>query len=392
LALGRVVENRELVDVTSPFGRSKRHLEIALPEGILYAAGDYLAVLPENPPELVERAARRFGLRSDAAVMLHSTRGAMAASLPTEQLLSVADLLGRQVELSATATRADIEKLSAKNRCPPHRVHLEALARDPVRYQDEVLRKRVSVLDLLESFPSVELGFGELLEMLPTMRVRQYSISSSPRVDPRRCSLTVAVVEAPAWSGVGQFHGVCSSYLARVKAGDTLALAVRTPNLPFHPPASNATPLLLIGAGTGLAPLRGFLQDRALRRAQGEEAGPALLFFGCDHPQVDYLYRDEIAQWERDGVVAAFPAFFQQPDGEVTFVQHRLWKERALVKQALDEGAVTFLCGDGQRMAPAVRETLARIHQESDGGSFEEAQAWLRGLETSGRFVADVFS
>ena len=392
LELSTLVANRELVDLTSPFGRSKRHLEFALPEGVTYAAGDYLAVLPENHPELVERAARRFGVRSDAAVVLRSSRGAVASSLPMDQPVSIQELLGRHVELSATATRKDLERLAEKNPCPPHRDHLAALARDSARYKAEILDKRVSVLELLETYTSCILSFADFLELLPAMRVRQYSVSSSPREDPTRCSLTVAVVEANAWSGQGRFHGTCSSYLARLRPGDKVAVAVRTPNVPFHPPASNATPIVLMCAGTGLAPFRGFLQERALRQAQGEAAGRALLFFGCDHPDVDFLYREELARWQEQGVVEVLPAFFRQPEGEVTFVQHRLWKEREKVRALLDEGAVLFLCGDGLRMAPAVRETLARIHQERTGCPDEEATRWLGAMEREGRLVADVFA
>lgn len=392
LELATLVANRELVDLDSPFGRSKRHLEFALPQGVTYAAGDYLAVLPENHPELVERAARRFNVRPDAAVVLHSTRGAMASSLPTDRPVSIQELLGRHVELSAPATRKDLERLAEKNPCPPHRDHLAALSRDAVRYKAEVLDKRVSVLDLLEQFTSCVLSFADFLELLPAMRVRQYSVSSSPRADPTHCTLTVAIVDANAWSGQGRFHGTCSSYLARLRPGDSVAVAIRTPNVPFHPPASNATPMVLLCAGTGLAPFRGFLQERALRQAQGEKTGPALLFFGCDHPDVDFLYRDELAQWEKAGVVQVRPAFFRQPDGEVTFVQHRLWKERGEVKALLDQGGVLFLCGDGLRMAPAVRATLARIHQEATGCSDEEATRWLGALEREGRLVSDVFA
>ncbi|WNG26573.1 cytochrome P450 [Cystobacter fuscus] len=392
LELATLVDNRELVDMTSPFGRSKRHLVFKLPQGVTYAAGDYLAVLPENPPELVERAARRFGVSPEATVILSSTRGDQGSSLPTGRPVLVRELLGRHVELSSPATRKDLERLAEKNPCPPHAMHLVALARDAERYKKEILDKRVSVLELLEQYTSCILSLGDFLELLPAMRVRQYSVSSSPLEDPTVCTLTVAVVDAEAWSGQGRFRGTCSSYLARLRPGEQVAVAVRTPNVPFHPPASNATPIVLVAAGTGLAPFRGFLQERALRHARSEAAGPALFFFGCDHPEVDFLYREELAAWEREGVVKVLPAFFRQPDGDVTFVQHRLWKEREQVKALLDQGALLFICGDGRLMAPAARETLARIHQEKVGCSSEEALAWLADMEKQGRLVSDVFA
>jgi cytochrome P450/NADPH-cytochrome P450 reductase len=382
LALATVLENRELVDLTAPGARSKRHLALTLPPGTTYQPGDYLTVMPENHPDLVARAARRFGIRPDAAVVLRSNRGAMAASLPTGRPVSLAELLGRHVELTAPATRRELERLAASNPCPPHRAELAALAADPERHRQEIARRRVSVLDLLERYPSCQLSFAELLELLPTMRVRQYSLSSSPRQASDRCTLTVAVVDGEAWSGIGQFRGTCSSFLARLAPGDRVAVAVRRPRTPFHPPASNQTPLIMVAAGTGIAPFRGFLEDRALRQAAGEPAGPALLFFGCDHPEIDFLYRDELAAWEAAGVVTVLPAFSRRPDGDVRFVQHRLWQERARVAELLAAGATVLVCGDGRQMAPAVRATLARIHGESG----------VADLERQGRYVVDVFA
>src|SRR6478735_5842404 len=338
-------------------------------------SGRRLSHCPAAEPSLIERAARLLGMRPGTAVILHSTRGAMAASLPTEQPVSIQELLGRHVELSAPATRKDLERLAQKAQEPPEKAALTEIAADSARYQAEVLKKRSSVLDLLETYPSCKLSLGELLELLPAMRVRQYSISSSPRANPSRCTVTVAAVQAPAWSGRGEFHGTCSSFLARLLPEDQGPIAIRTPNVPFHPPALNSTPVVMICAGTGLAPFRGFLQERALRHAHGEPAGPALLFFGCDHPDVDLLYRDELENWERQGIVTLYPAFFRKPEGEVTFVQHRVWREREKIRELYRQGAIFFLCGDGQYMAPAVREALAKIYQEKAGCSDEEASS-----------------
>jgi cytochrome P450/NADPH-cytochrome P450 reductase len=392
LDFSTVLENRELVDMTSPFGRSKRHIVFELPKGSSYAAGDYIAILPENHPELVARAAARLKVPLDGGVVLKSTRGAMSASLPTDRPLATRNLLGRHVELSAAATKRDIERLAESNPCPPHKAELAALAADPERYRKEILEKRVSVLDLLEMWPSCEVSLAAFLEMLPAMRVRQYSISSSPRDNPTRCSVTIAVVDAPAWSGRGRFYGTCSSYLARLRVNEQVAVAIRTPNAPFHPPASNATPIVMICAGTGLAPFRGFVQERALRHERGEPAGPALLFYGCDHPDVDFLYRDELTRWERDGVVTLLPAYFRKPEGDITFVQHRVWQERDRIRELYMKGATFYLCGDGQRMAPAVRKTLEKIYQETVDCSDEDAAKWLLEMEHQGRYVPDVFA
>ena len=130
---------------------------------------------------------------------------------------------------------------------------------------------------------------------------------------------------------------------------------------------------------------------------EGEPAGKALLFYGLDHPDVDFLYRQELTKWEQDGIVSIFPAYFRKPEhvaegGEITFVQHRLWQERDKVRDLYRKGAIFYLCGDGKLMAPAVRKTLEKIYQETIGCTDEEAATWLLEMEHKGRYVPDVFA
>jgi cytochrome P450/NADPH-cytochrome P450 reductase len=385
-----IVDNRELVDMRHPGARSKRHIEFALPAGMTYRAGDYLAVLPRNPQATLDRVLRRFALEPDTLVLIH--KAGPSASLPVGQPLPAGELFGSYVELGQPATRNQVRALAAAASCPPERAAIEALDEDDA-YAREVLGKRVSVLDLLERHPGCLLPLEAFLAMLPPMRARQYSISSSPLADSGRCSLTIAVVDGPAASGQGRYLGVASNFLASSAVGSLVPVAVRSSHLHFHPPGDPETPIVMICAGSGLAPFRGFLQDRAMQRAAGQPVGPALLFFGCDDPDVDFLYRDQLAEWEREGVVSVRPAFSARPEGDVRFVQDRLWQDRAEVEKLFRDGATVFVCGDGQRMAPAVREVLVRMVRESGGVDDAAAQAWVEHIERdTARYVADVFA
>ena len=394
LQMGTVVENRELVNLSAPHARSKRHIEIALPEGATYRAGDYLAVLPMNPPENVDRGLRRFGLAYDAQLVIRLSPGGQS-SFPTGQPIMAGELLASYVELGQPATRRQIEQMAATTPCPPEREALEALIADDEKYTDAVLNRRVSVLDLLEEHPSCSLSFGSFLQMLAPLRPRQYSISSSPLWSADHCTLTLAVVDAPALSGRGRYQGAASTYLAHLRPGAKVAVTTRPSNVAFHPPASLATPIIMVCAGTGIAPFRGFLQERATRMSAepGIKVGEALLFFGCNHPDVDFLYREELAEWEKQGVVGVRPAFSAAPEEGIRFVQDRLWKDRAEVVARVREGAILFVCGDGRQMAPAVHETCVRIYQEATSCAIEEAERWMAEMErTHGRYVADVFA
>ena len=387
LQLGEVTVNRELVDMSSPLGRSKRHVEIKLPEGMTYRTGDYLAVLPTNPPQNVERALRRFTFAVDDQIVIRSSG---LTPLPTGYPVSVGDLLANYVELAQPATKKQVEALAEATRCPPEKRELEALVQN---YDAEVLAKRVSVLELLERFAACELTFADFLTMLPPLRARQYSVSSSPLWKADHCTLTFSVLDAPAASGQGRYVGVASSFLAHAAPGTRIPVAVRPSNVAFHPPTSPETPMIMACAGTGLAPFHGFLQERALQKEHGQTVGPALLFFGCDAPDVDFLYRDELKAWEAEGVVSVRPAFSHQPEDEAKYVQDRLWRDRAQVEALFRQNAHVYVCGDGKRMAPAVRETFVHIYGEAEGVSLDEANAWADELERSStRYVADVFA
>jgi cytochrome P450/NADPH-cytochrome P450 reductase len=296
------------------------------------------------------------------------------------------------VELGQPATKKQVETLAKATKCPPEKKTLEHLLDDAV-YQEEILAKRVSVLDLLKRYASCELAFGAFLEMLPPMRARQYSISSTPLWNQTHCTLTVAVVDAPALSGQGQYLGVASNYLASAQPGVRVAVAVRPSNTAFHQPEDLETPLVMICAGTGLAPFRGFLQERAIQAANGRKLGKALLFFGCSHPDVDFLYRDELESWERAGVVELRPAFSNAPQGDVQYAQHRLWQDRADVIALFQQNARIFVCGDARTLMAGVRETAARIYQDATHCSPEEAERRVEELEQNhSRFYADVFA
>ena len=395
LAQATIVANRELVNLAAGLSkggaRSKRHLQIALPQGVSYKSGDYLAVLPRNAQASVERALRRFGLANDTQIVIHKQPDASAA-LPGDYPISAFEVLSNYVELAQPATRAQINQLAEATACPPERDDLARLVSDEA-YTGEVLNKRVSVLDLAERAQSCNVTFAQFLAMLPLLRARQYSISSSPLANEAQASLTIAVVDAPALSGQGRFFGVASTYLANLHAGDRVSVAVRPSQSGFHPPADPKTAMVMVCAGTGVAPFRGFLQERAAQKAAGREVGRALLFFGVDDPEIDYLYRDEFGAWESQGVVEMRPAFSAAPEGDVMFVQHRVWKDRAEVASLFREGAQFYVCGDGRHMAPAVRETFIRIYQKATQIDDAGANAWADRMEHEhGRYVSDVFA
>ncbi len=237
--------------------------------------------------------------------------------------------------------------------CPPHKHELAALLEEGV-YQNEILQKRVSMLELLEKYEACEMPFERFLELLPPLKPRYYSISSSPRANPGQASITVGVVYNSAWSGRGEYRGVASNYLADRRPEEEIVMFVRTSESGFQLPDDPATPIIMVGPGTGVAPFRGFLQARAAMQQEGIALGEAHLYFGCRN-ESDFMYREELEQYERDCIVTLHIAFSRVEGTPKTYVQHLLEQNSSDVINLLAGGGRIYVC----EMAPEWRRVLS---------------------------------
>ena len=382
----RVTENRELQSA-SKSGRSTRHVEIELAPEMAYQTGDHLCVVPRNDRDLVKRVEKRFGLNSKTRIQI-SADTSDNIQLPTDQPISVRYLLTELLELQAPASRKDVETLVRNTDCPNSKPALEALAGDD--YREKVFLKRVTVLELLERFPACELSFGIFIELMPMMAQRYYSISSSHLTKKDHCSITVGVVDEPAISGKGQFKGVCSNYLAGLEKGNELFASLRPTKAGFRLPENPELPIIMVGPGTGIAPFRGFLQERAILKSDGKKLGPSMLFFGCRHPDQDYIYHDELEGFEKDGITDLHVAFSRQDKSKV-YVQDLIRQNRDQVWKMIENGAHIYVCGDGSRMEPDVRRALTTIYSEETDVGVEAANAWLEQMIADDRYSLDVW-
>ena len=389
-----VLRNEELKDTEIEDARSTRHIEVKLAEGMSYEPGDHLCVVPQNDDAVVERLLKRFGLSRDDYIRIES-RSDMRGPFPSGSTFSVVQLAKTAGELQAVATRKDVATLARFAECPNTRPKLEAIAKPPSEdgtdlYKEEVLAKRKSILDLLEEHPACELPLAVFLELIPYMSPRYYSISSAPGVAEDQCSITVGVVKGPALSGKGEFKGTCSNYLAQLAPGDTFKALVRKPTAAFRLPENPQTPIIMVGPGTGIAPFRGFLQQRAILKAQGAELGDAMLFFGCRHRDHDFLYREELEQFDADSIVSLHTAFSRE-EGARTYVQDVIRHQSDWVWDLIEQGAHIYVCGDGAKMEPDVRRALVSICEEKRQISESDAQGWIDGLLDEERYLLDVW-
>ncbi|KAF8585223.1 bifunctional P-450:NADPH-P450 reductase [Ramaria rubella] len=374
--LGTVIESRVL---TKPGVPMKQHIEIALPENAAYNSGDYLAVLPSNPAESVKRVIHRFGLLPDQQVVIRSKA---STTLPVDTPISVSE---------RTATRKNIQDLMTLSSGETTR-KLKSLT---INYKSSVLDKYLSVLDILESNPDIEIPLATFLALLPAMRVRQYSISSSPLWNPEHATLTLSVVEKPTGSGrPGKFLGVASNYLASLQPGDRIHVGVRPSSAAFHLPEDISTPIVLFASGSGIAPMRGFIQERAIQAALGRQVGKTILFYGCRAPDEDYLYSEsEFREWIKLGFLEVRPAFSRavEQSGGSKYVQDRVWSDRDVVVEAYKLGAKLYTCGspgvsNGIKavVIKLIKETMPSYNEEQVESAFERIQ--------TERMATDVFA
>ncbi|KAJ5183808.1 Oxidoreductase FAD/NAD(P)-binding [Penicillium capsulatum] len=419
---GVVLETKQL---TAPEMPVKQHIAFQLPEDMTYQAGDYLAILPTNPDVVVHRVLRRFDLPSDAIFQIEAKSGAASMlSVPLDMPIPAFDVLSSYVELSQPASKRDIIFLSnATGTSKEVKDELEQLIN-----RDEVSAKRISILDLLVQYPTINISIGDYLAMLPPMRTRQYSISSSPLVKDSECTITFSVLSSPALSSQTvsreeNYLGVASNYLANLSPGDRVHMVVKPSQNGFQPPADPSTPMIMACAGSGYAPFRSFIMDRVEKikarnlsgtdnQACGEGALPnTILYIGCRSKGSDDIYAEELAEWQALGAVDVRWAY-SRPDKQdgtkPAHVQDRIAEDKTELTQLFEKGSLMFICGS-VGVGNAIKASLKKVYLEERRARLETgvwkgkpvqenededvvADEWMHDLQAKQRFVADVFT
>ncbi|WP_395817620.1 sulfite reductase subunit alpha [Curtobacterium flaccumfaciens] len=359
----RLVENRLLSSPRS--AKEIRHYEFDLGDsGIEYAAGDALAVVPVNDEvfvaDLLEQVGANGGESFDGRPITEVLRTDREIRTPSKDL--IADLVQRapSSELAAVVAHGDKHEL------------------------DRWLWGR-DVLDLLRDAGPAAPGLDELLPNLRPLQARQYSISSSPLAHPDRIHLTIASVR------YGDPHrmyaGVASTFLAdRVDPDGTVDVYLQ-PNASFGVPADESAPMIMIGPGTGVAPFRGFLHERAASGATGRN----WLFFGDQHRDTDFVYRDELTELQEQGVLDRLDLAFSRDQAEKVYVQTRMLERSAELFAWLEDGGHVYVCGDASRMAKDVEAALLQVIRTGRGRGEDDAQAYLADMRRAKRYVRDVY-
>ena len=371
--LSRLTEKRLLN--TEGSGKETRHFVVDISgSGITYTCGDSLGIYPNNAPEAVAELLEALGCSGEETVKLArsdiecSLKEALAQHLalaaPTKQFLSA---LQEKAEDSKEQTRLQ-----------------DLLSPESTEATKAYLAER-EFIDLLQEFPSARFNPQDFVDKLKKLVPRLYSIASSPVVYPEAVHLTVAIVRYETRQR--QRIGVCSTYLADRVPLNQSVLPVYVATSAFGLPKDTSKDVIMVGPGTGVAPFRAFIQERAACGANGRN----WLFFGDWRRNNDYLYGEEWEAHLKKGVLHRLDLAFSRDQEQKVYVQHRMIEKGAELWDWLQNGAYFYVCGDAKRMAPDVDQALHTIAEQHGGLSPEEAQLFIRQLKKDKRYQRDVY-
>ena len=335
-----------------------RHVEIDLSENpVEYEVGDALGVFPTNCEDLA------------AEIVSHcSSVDNRGQALEQLLILDLAGVTDELCDLYAAKITEDID-----------RQRLNALVDD----EDQI--DEFDVLDFLQMFSNVKPPFEQLVECLPVLNPRLYSIASSLKAHPGQVHLTVGKVTYQKKSRLRK--GVASTLLAeRVSPGSGLNVFVHK-SQGFSVPSDDSCPMIMVGPGTGIAPFVSFLQERDARKATGDN----WLFFGDQKSETDFLYREDLNAWKQKGLLNRLDTAFSRDQADKIYVQDRMRENAAELFQWLKRGASFFVCGDASRMAKDVDQALHEIVQQQGGMSAEQANAYIKKMKNESRYCRDVY-
>ncbi len=343
--------------------------------GLEYEVGDALGVYPENCHELVELLLERLEATGEEPVAT------------PEGVIVPARIALLKAYVINSCSDEFLQTMSRLASDPTESSKLAELAQDDA---EGYLEGR-DVLDLLDDFPSVQLSsraeIGELISSFSALRPRLYSISSSLKAHPEQVHLTIGVVRYERSGCERTRKGVASTFLSeRMQRGMRAGVFVQQSH-GFRPPVDDSTPMIMVGPGTGIAPFRAFLQERAATGASGKN----WLFFGDQRQESDFLYQQELIEYSNSGLLTRLDTAFSRDQAEKIYVQHRMTQNGAELWQWLEDGAHFYVCGDARRMAKDVDAALQQIVAQHGGMNEADAKSYVAKMAREGRYGRDVY-
>lgn len=387
-----VIFIRELRSSTD--SESTLHLEIDISNrpNLTYQTADNLGILPINDEVVVNKLGKALQYNLHVMIKLQ-WRNKSNEKLPFPTPCTVRDVLRRYCDLTGVVRRKQLKSLAlyAKNTMCKNALLRMSNKDGKKEYREKIINARVGIVDIISKLcPSIQIPLGHFIALCPRMLPRYYTISSSSLVFPRTIHITVKVKEDLTING-SRWKGLCSSYLSRIRVGDSVAIFVRKSN--FRLPNNPESPIVMIGPGTGIAPMRAFLQERSLMMHKYKvNVGPNILYFGCQYRSRDCLYLKELKTYKLDGTLSELNLAFSREQHQKYYVQHLLSQNKHTIWKLInDQNAYIYLCGS-IKMGQDVNSTLKEIISELGELTLDEVKKYKDGMTSCGRFVQELWA
>ena len=413
--LAKITKTKELFNSKD---RNCVHVEFDISDSNLkYSTGDHLAVWPSNSDENIKQFLKCFGLEDKENTVIELKALDSTYSIPFPSPITYGAVIRHHLEISGPISRQLFLSIAGFAPNEETKATLTRIGNDKQEFASTITRRKFNIADAL-LFASkgkawVDVPFEFIIENVQHLTPRYYSISSSSLSEKQLINIT-AVVEAEVESDGRAVTGVVTNLLKNIEIEQNntnetpvvhydlngprnkfskfkLPVHVRRSN--FKLPKNTTTPVILIGPGTGVAPLRGFVRERVQQVKNGVNVGKTILFYGCRNEHDDFLYKQEWSEYASvlGDKFEMFNAFSRQDPSKKVYVQDKIVENYKIVNELLNNGATIYVCGDASRMARDVQAAIAKIVAKDRDISQESATELVKSWKVQNRYQEDVW-
>jgi sulfite reductase (NADPH) flavoprotein alpha-component len=377
------------------YERDIRHFSLSNKDvDLVWHLGDAIGIYPENLPADVEEALQWFGYRGDAAVSVKLLCDASDVNSRLAQLgkerTTARQLLTEIVDLFGRPSKGFYAQLAEF--CTDSKEKFKVLDIANGEGYKALLEESVSYFDVFKKFPSAKPSLSHLLALIPPIKYRLYSIASSEDLVPGKVELTIVVNRWPTKSGVLK-TGVSTKYIASLPVGARVACTMTVGTFTFP---DDKVPMVMAGLGTGIAPMRSFVQDRYYKKTVlGKEVGPMILFYGCRHEREEFFYKEEWEKYKKSGVLTELVAAFSHDKPhyppKMVFVNQKMEENLGMIGKYMGEmGGYFYMCGLAVA-APGIETALKKAMVGAGHVKEKDADEWIENLKKSGRYSMESY-